>query len=148
MLLLEMASEHEGTIGWRFLPPCVAVVLSLFGTAECQTSEDWVTTVQSTTTTTLSLTRTITVQGSTPTAVQSEEMKNGEIYIVQGCFGQHGSSDIGAMLGSDYTVRNATGKDGMSLSICLGLCGSPASPETKPRDEQHPSLYVGLSDGK
>ncbi|KAI3394776.1 hypothetical protein diail_2245 [Diaporthe ilicicola] len=142
-----MASKNEGTVGWRFLPTCLAIVLSLVGTAEGHASGDDLT-AQVTTTTTLLLTRTITIQVSKPTALQSEEMKNGEVYIVQGCFGQDGPSDVGNMLGSDFTVRNATGKDGMSLSMCLGLCGSPATPEIEQPDGQHPSLYVGLSDGK
>lgn len=148
MLLLAMASKSEGTLGRRFLPSCVAVALSLLSNVQCQASGEELTRVHGTSTTTLSLTRTITIQPNTPTALQSKEMHKGEIYILQGCYEQDEPGDVGTMLGPNATVRNAAGKDGMSLSMCLDLCKSPASPETKPEDEQDLSLYVGLSDGK
>lgn len=126
----------------------MAVALSLFGIAQCQASGEEYTTVHSTSTTTLSLTSTITVQANTPTALQRKEMQKGEVYILQGCYGQGEPSNVETMLGSNVTVRNAAGKDGMSLSMCLNFCKSPASPEIKPRDEQSLSLFVGLSEGK
>ena len=126
----------------------MVVALSLFGIAQPQASGEKFTTIQGTSTTTLSLTRTITIQANTPTALQSEKMQKGEVYILQGCYGQDEPSDVGTILGTNFTVRNAAGKDGMSLSMCLDFCKSPPPTETKPRDEQSLSLYVGLSDGK
>lgn len=143
-----MGSKNEGTIGRRFLPPCMAVALSLFGIAQCHASGEHDTTVHGTSTTTLSLTSTVTVQPNTPTALQSQEMQKGEVYILQGCYGQDEPGDVGTMLGANVTVRNAAGKDGMSLSMCLNFCKSPASPEIKSRDEHGLSLFVGLSEGK
>lgn len=148
MPLLDMVSKNEGTIGRRLLPSCRAIALSLLCMAQGQALGEDSITVLGTYTTTLSLTRTITIQANTPTAVQSKEMQKGEVYILQGCYGQGEPSDVGATLGANVEVRNATGKDGMSLSMCLDLCKSPASPEIKPRDEQSLSLFVGLSDGK
>lgn len=148
MPLLEMASKNEGTIRRRLLSLRVAVALSLFGIARCQASGEDLTTVHGTSTTTLSLTRTITIQAHTPTALQSQKMQKGEVYILQGCYGYNEPSDVGTMLGTNSTVRNAAGKDGMSLSMCLDFCKSTVPPEIKSKDEQSLSLYVGLSDGK
>lgn len=148
MIFLEMVSRNEGTLGRRLLPSCAAVALSLFGIAHCQAAGQEFTRVYGTSTTTLSLTRTITIQPNTPTALQSEEMEEGPIYILQGCYGLDKPSDVATMLGADATVRNAAGKHGMSLSMCLDLCKSPTSPENKSKDEQDLSLYVGLSDGE
>lgn len=143
-----MVSTNEGTIGRRLLPSCMAVALSLLGIAQCHASGEEDTTVHGTSTTTLSLTSTITVQANAPTALQSKEMQKGEVYVLQGCYGQGEPSHVETMLGTNSTVRNAAGKDGMSLSMCLNFCKSPASPEIKPRDEQSLSLFVGLSEGK
>lgn len=148
MLILEMVSKNEGTIGRRFLPSCMAVALSLFGIAQRQASGQDFTTIHGTSTTTLSLTSTITVQASTPTARQSQEMQGGAIYILQGCYGQEEPSDVGTILGANVTLRNAYGRDGMSLSTCMESCKTPASHEVKPRHEQDLSLFVGLSDGR
>lgn len=143
-----MVSKNEGATGRRFLPSCMAVALSLCGIAQCQASGEELTTLHGTSTTTLSLTRTITIQANTPTALQSEEMQKGEVYILQGCYGQDEPGDVGTMLGANVTVQNAAGKNGMSLSMCLDFCKSPPSTEIKPRDGQGLSLFVGLSDGK
>ncbi|KAK2600799.1 hypothetical protein N8I77_010306 [Diaporthe amygdali] len=148
MLLPEMASKNEGTIGWRYLPLYAVALLSLLGTPQCQASEGELTTIQSTTTTTLSLTQTITVQATTPTSVQSEKMQNGDIYILQGCYGRDGTNNIGTILGSNFTAPDTSTRDGMSLSMCLFLCRLPASSGVKARDEQSLPLYIGLSDGK
>lgn len=126
----------------------MAVALSLFGLAQRQASGEELTTIHGTSTTTLSLTRTITVQASTPTALQSEEMQKEEVYILQGCYGQVEPSDVGTLLGANYTVRNASGKDGMSLSMCLDFCKSPPPTQTKPQEGRGLSPFVGLSDGK
>lgn len=148
MPLLEMTSKNEGTIRRRLLSLRMAVALSRFNIAQCQASGDDLTTVHGTSTTTLSLTRTITIQAHTPTALQSHKMQKGEVYILQGCYGYNEPSDVGAILGTNATVRNAAGKDGMSLSMCLDFCKSTAPPGSKSKDEQSLSLYIGLSDGK
>lgn len=148
MLLLDMASKSEGTIRRRFLSLRMAVALSLLGIAQCQSSGEVLTTVHGTSTTTLSLTRTITIQTYTPTTLQREKMQKGAVYILQGCYGPNEARDVETVLGADATARNATGKDGMSLSMCLDFCKSPAPTEVKSRDEQRLSLYVGLSDGR
>lgn len=148
MLILEMVSKNEGTIGRRLLPSCMVVALSLFGIAQRQASGEDFTTIHSTSTTTLSLTSTITVQASTPTARQSQEMQEGAVYILQGCYGQEEPSAVGTILGANVTLPNASGRDGMSLSTCLVSCKTPASHDVKPRHEQDLSLFVGLSDGK
>lgn len=147
MILLDMALKNEGTIGRRLLQSCMTIALSLLDIAQCHGTEEHLTTIHATSTTTLSLTRTRTVT-STPTALQSEEMQKGEVYILQGCYGQDEPSDVRTMLGTNVTVRDAAGKDGMSLSMCLDFCKLPAAPETKSRDEQTLSSFVGLSDGK
>jgi hypothetical protein len=149
MLLLEMSSKNEGTM-WRwFLSLRILVALSLFGIVQCWASGEDLTTAHDTSTTNLALTQTITTsQAYTPTALQSEKMQRGEVYILQGCYKPNEARDVETILGADEAARNATGADGMSLAMCLDFCQSSAQPGIRSRGEQSLSLYVGLSDGR
>lgn len=134
---------------WRFLP-CMAVALSILAdAAQGQVSGAEVTIIRSTTTMTITTTtlyststQTTTIQ-TTANAAPGGMMDGGEEYLLQGCYGQDGLSDVGTILGADYTTRNATAGVGrLSLSMCLEFCGSSAGPN------QQPYSYVGVSDGK
>ncbi|ROV95417.1 hypothetical protein VMCG_08460 [Cytospora schulzeri] len=123
----------------------MAVALSflvLADAAQAQTSNEKVTTtIRATTTTTRSLARTETITiRTTASAAPGGTMGGAEEYLLQGCYGQDGQDDVGTMLGANYTTRNATtGSGGMTLSMCLGLCGPWA---------HQPYPYVGVSNGK
>lgn len=149
MPLLDMASKNEGTRWWRFLSLRMAVALSLFGSTQCQESGEDLT-VSGTTTKTVhvSSTSTITMQAHSASAIPSENMPKGEVYILQGCYRPDVLRDIETMLGEDATKPSVTAGNGMSLSACLDLCKVPASPETRSKQEYSLSLYVGLANGK
>ncbi|KUI73516.1 Xylosyltransferase oxt [Cytospora mali] len=136
----------ERAMRWWFLPLMAIALSTLLGAAQGQESGVEVATMHGTTTVTLSLlrTRTITIQTASASAALDGMMAGGEEYLLHGCYGlDDGPGDIGTILGANYTTRTATtGADAMSLSMCLGFCGSSGSPD------QRPYTYVGVSDGK
>lgn len=142
-----MASKNEGMTWRRVLSLHLAVALSLFNITQCEESRGDLT-VSGTTTVHVSSTSTITIQAHSASAIPSEIMPKGEVYILQGCYRPNVVRSIETMLGEDAWNPNATARDGMSLSTCLDLCKSPASPETQSKQDYSLSLYVGLSNGK
>lgn len=134
-------------LGLRLLP-CMAVALSnvivLADAAQYHVPGVEVTTIRGMTTTTFYMTSTqTTTTRPAASAAPGGTMDRGEEYLLQGCYEQNGSSNVGTILGASYITRNATAGNGrLSLSICLEFCGSLTTPD------KQPYTYVGVSDGK
>ncbi|KAJ4418589.1 hypothetical protein N0V82_005475 [Gnomoniopsis sp. IMI 355080] len=56
-----------------------------------------------------------------PAPSPHEMTSEGKEYVLQGCYAQAGTEDIGTMLGQDYAVPET---NNMSLSFCLKTCAS------------------------
>lgn len=136
----------EGTSG--VLPPvAVLTLLSLLAFAQNSIEIDGTTTITATITSTLTVTQAALTRVAAesasiaiPITASHDMTSEGKEYVLQGCYAQRGSEDLGMLLGQNYTAPET---ENMSLSFCLKTCASAVVPGT---DRTYP--FVGVASGK